>query len=157
MKASDDVQPPPGTIYGENIRLQFSHRSPGNPAHSLVPTYHLRIVDLQNTDVGHINLRIGDTPHILQVVGHIGYEIIPPQRGHGYAEKACRAIAPFAAKFYHDVIITAAPDNLVSLHIIEKLGARFLDEIVVPKHDPTYANGDRRKRRYCWNIRSFLR
>jgi hypothetical protein len=34
---------------------------------------------------------------------------------------------------------------------IERLGAVFLDEIAIPKHDPHYAHGVRVKRRYQWS------
>lgn len=42
------------------------------------------------------------------------------------------------------------PVNYASIHIIEKLGARFIDEVDVPPDDPSYKNGARRKRRYEW-------
>ncbi|MCB1094376.1 MAG: GNAT family N-acetyltransferase [Verrucomicrobiales bacterium] len=143
---------PPSSIYGDCIRLQFSHIFPGNATFGQVHGYHFRIIAPGNVDAGHINFRIGDTPHIREIVGHIGYEIVPAQRGHGYAEKACRALAPFASKHYRSVIITADPANLVSIHIIEKLGARFLNEVAVPSDDIAYASGARRKKRYQWNV-----
>ena len=34
--------------------------------------------------------------------------------------------------------------------IIEKLNGKFLDEIMVPKHDPSYKSGSMLKRRYEW-------
>jgi hypothetical protein len=36
------------------------------------------------------------------------------------------------------------------MRTIERLGARFIDEVVVPPYDPHYQRGSRRKRRYRW-------
>ena len=48
----------------------------------------------------------------------------------------------------------APPDAIsfghVSIRIIERLGARFTDEVPVPPHDPHFQRGSRRKRRYQW-------
>ena len=143
---------PPAIIYGDGITLRYSHLIPGNGRRGLVPAYHFRILDAFEVDSGHINFRVGDTEHITLVAGHIGYEIIPPQRGNSYAEKACRALAPFISRFYREVIITANPDNRISLHIIEKLGSIYVNEIIVPKSDPAYAAGARVKRRYRWRV-----
>ena len=41
----------------------------------LVPYYHFRIIDVDGTDVGHINFRVGDTEHVRVSAGHIGFEI----------------------------------------------------------------------------------
>jgi predicted acetyltransferase len=152
MNQLEALPRPPTWIYGDSIRLHFSHIFPGNATCGQVHGYHFRIVSPGNVDAGHINLRIGDTPHIREVAGHIGYEIIPTQRGHGYAAKACRVLTPFVSKFYQTVIITADPDNLVSIHIIEKLGAQFLNEVAVPRDDVAYTSGARRKKRYQWNV-----
>ena len=153
MSLPDNSPTPPKIIYGETIRLRFSHIFPGNAALGHAPGYHFRILEHRGKDAGHISFRVGETPHILQVAGHIGYEVIPQLRGNGYAEQACRAIAPFISTFYNKVIITANPDNAVSLHIIEKLDAQFLNEIVVPKDDSAYKTGARLKRRYRWIVR----
>ena len=63
---------------------------------------------------------------------------------------ACRALAPAIRTRYEEVILTADPENAASLRIIEELGAVFLNEVNVPESDPTYANGARHRRRYCW-------
>jgi predicted acetyltransferase len=130
--------------------LRFDYKGAGDPSQGIVPFYHYRII-VAALDVGHINFRIGDTPHVRLYSGHIGYEISPPFRGHGYAFQACRALASFVRLFYRQVIITADPDNAASLRTIERLGAAFLDEIAVPESDPHYARGSRVKRRYQWS------
>jgi predicted acetyltransferase len=118
----------------------------------LVPFYHFKITCRDGTIVGHINFRVGDTRHIRLCAGHIGFEILPQHRRHSYSLHACRALAPFIRKHYERVILTVDPDNVASTRTIEKLGARFVDEIEVPPDDPSYAGGARRKRRYEWTL-----
>jgi predicted acetyltransferase len=118
----------------------------------LVPFYHFTIAGRDGTPVGHINFRVGNTRHINVCAGHVGFEILPEYRGHSYALHACRALAPFVRRHYERVILTADPDNVASIRTIERLGARFVEEIDVPPDDPSYAGGARRKRRYEWII-----
>jgi predicted acetyltransferase len=80
-------------------------------------------------------------------VGHIGFEILPSYRGNHLARKACRALRPFIARYYRQVIITADADNAASIRTIQALGAKFLDEGQRPR-EPNRA----RKRRYCWTL-----
>ena len=106
------------------------------------------------TVVGHINLRIGSGRHLSMTVGHIGYAVHPEHRGHSYSYHACLALAPFARQHYDRVVLTVDPDNTPSIRVIEKLGAVFVEEVLVPEDDPAYANGARRKKRYEWVPRS---
>ena len=39
--------------------------------------------------IGYVSLRMGESP-ALYYLGHIGYRIDAPYRGHGYAARACR-------------------------------------------------------------------
>ena len=141
--------PPDDLSFGE-VRLRFERIIPGDPARGFVPAFHFRIIAADGSDVGHINFRVGDTQHVLICVGHIGYEIFEPFRGHGYALQACRAIAPFVRSIYECVTITCDPDNFASVRTIERLGANFTGEVPVPPHDPHYQSGSRRKKRYKW-------
>jgi len=47
------------------------------PGGELVPFYHFKITDKDGNKVGHLNFKVGETNHIMQCVGHIGYEILP--------------------------------------------------------------------------------
>jgi len=60
------------------------------------------------------------------------------------------AASPFVHSFYEAVIITCDPDNHASRRTIERLGARFMDEVPVSPDDPHYQRGSRSKRRYTW-------
>ncbi|MGA2787396.1 MAG: GNAT family N-acetyltransferase [Verrucomicrobiota bacterium] len=141
--------PPDGLSFGQ-VRLQFVRIVPGSVSRGFVPSYHFRIIVADGTDVGHINFRVGETEHVRLCAGHVGYEITATFRGHGFALQACRALAPFVRSFYKSVILTSNPDNSASIRTIEQLGAHFIDEVVVPPHDPHYQSGSRSKKRYQW-------
>jgi predicted acetyltransferase len=146
----EDLPAPPLTLAAGEVSLRFVRVVPGEPARGLVPFYHFRILAADGTDVGHINFRVGESEHVRVAAGHIGYQIGEAFRGHRYALQACRAIAPFVAAVYEAVLITCDPDNQPSRRTIERLGARFMDEVAVPPHDPQYQRGARYKRRYQW-------
>lgn len=145
--------PPAAGLSHDKVYLRFVNIFPGDAARGFVPYYHFRILVAGNLDVGHINFRVGDTAHVRTCAGHIGYEISEPFRGHGFAGQACRALAPFARDFYAEVTITCDPANLASKRTIEKLGARFVDEVLVPPDVPPDERGARAKVRYRWALR----
>lgn len=141
--------PPAAGLAHGKVQLRFVKTFPGDAALGHVPYYHFRILVAGNLDVGHINFRVGNTAHVRTWAGHIGYEIAETFRGHGFAGQACRALAPFARDFYAEVTITCDPDNLASKRTIEKLGARFVDEVLAPPDE----RGARAKVRYRWALR----
>ncbi len=141
---------PPVRLPWGNVVLEFAQAVPADPVLELVPYYHFRITTAEGGDAGFINFRLGDSERILLYAGHIGYEVFEPYRGNRLALAACLAIGPFVRTIYESVIITCNPDNEPSRRTIERLGARFLNEIPVPPEEPAYANGSRAKRRYEW-------
>lgn len=150
MDAHPSLLPvPPEYLEGEAVTLRFETHVPGDAARGFVPYYHFRIL-AGDTDVGHINLRVGDTEHVLKSAGHVGFEIDVPHRGHRYALSACRALASFARSISGRFILTCDADNHPSRRTIELLGAAFIDEVPVPTHDPHYARGSRTKLRFEW-------
>ena len=132
------------------VHLQRREILPGDPSRGLAAIHHFEIMLDDGTVVGHINLRIGSARHLSLTVGHIGYAVRPEHRGHSYSYHACLALAPFARQHYDRVILTVDPANTPSIRTIEKLGAVFVEEVVVPEDDPAYVNGARRKKRYEW-------
>lgn len=138
---------PPAALAFDDVSLFYVGVMPGYRLRGLAPYYHHRIV-VNSADVGHINFRVGDSAHVRLCVGHVGYEVKPYYRGHRYAGKACRALAPLLRRHYAEIILTTDPDNLPSIRTIERLGLQFLDEVTVPPHDPQFARGSRIKRRY---------
>ena len=150
VRAEEPLPIPPETLSSGAVLLRFDRIVSGEPSRDFVPFYHFRILAAGGTDVGHINFRVGDTDHVQVSAGHIGYVVLEPFRGHGYAFQACRAIAPFVRSVYGAVIITCDPDNHASRRTIERLGASFIEEVAVPVNDPHYQRGSPIKRRYQW-------
>jgi RimJ/RimL family protein N-acetyltransferase len=148
-KKQDALPLPPAILSFGQVRLRFVQIVPGNPSRGFVPAYHFRILNAAGADAGHINFRMCGTEHVRVCAGHIGFEILEAARGHGYAFEACRALAPFVRSFYDSVTITCNPDNVASIRTIERLGARFMDEVPVPPHDPHFKHS-RSKKRYQW-------
>lgn len=98
---------------------------------------------------GSISLRIGHGVNLDRYLGHIGYHVLPPARGHHFAERACRLLLPLARAHGHKVLwITCNPENLASRRSLERLGAVYVDTVPVPKENSLYSQGDRQKCRY---------
>ena len=137
-------------LFSETIHLRLDRIDPADPVGKLVPSFHFAIENSQGERVGHINFRVGNTRHILQCAGHVGFEIHPQHQGKAYAFHACQALAPFIRQFYSHVILTSDPSNAPSIRTLEKLGAEYLDEVDVSADDPAYGAGARQKKRYAW-------
>lgn len=146
------LEPFDGELASGPVRLKFDSMVSFEPGGQKVPYYHFKIHNDHEDEVGFINFRVGGTRHVNLVAGHVGYEVHEAFRGHSYSYHACVALKPLLRKHYDMVLITVDPDNAPSIRIIEKLGARFLNEVEVPSDDPAYANGARRKRRYEWVV-----
>lgn len=146
----EELPEPPAHLIHEEVEIVFSHKTPPDRRRGFAAGYYFIVKNANAREVGHLNLRIGRSPHITNVAGHIGYEILLKHRGHHYAEKACRALGTWARIFGMDFIITADPDNMASLRTIENLGTEFIDEVPVPEDDPHFIRGSRYKRRYLW-------
>jgi RimJ/RimL family protein N-acetyltransferase len=97
-------------------------------------------------------LRIGFDAEIY-CSGNIGYRLDERYRGFGYAAKAANLVIPLAASHHmHYITITCNPDNIPSAKTAEKLGAKYLEFVKLPKESQQYKNGDRFKRRYVLTL-----
>tara|TARA_B100000941_G_C28425316_1_gene511119 strand:+ start:455 stop:880 length:426 start_codon:yes stop_codon:yes gene_type:complete len=134
----------------ENVYLHCQKVVDGIPHLGYVPYYHFLISNDAGTPLGHINFRVGDTEHVTNVAGHIGYGIHAEHRGQGYAAKACLALKPWIKQFYRQVWITSDPKNAASRKTVEKIGAEYVDTIDVPEHETQYQQGSKTKCRYRW-------
>lgn len=139
-------------IFGPVTLNHEKYVEPPKADSELVPFHHFLIENEKGEVVGHINFRIGNTSHVQNCAGHLGYAINEAFRGKHYSLYACLAIKPFIQDFYSSILITAEVDNAPSINIIEKLGAEYLDQVVVPKTDPGYVHGARQKVRYKWAV-----
>lgn len=140
-------------IVGDEVALLLNRYLQGDRALEGVPAYLFDIVLLDGTLVGQIDLRIGQTPALISYAGQVGYGIDAPYRGHGYAAEACRLLVPVALD--HDMTalwITCNPDNKASIRTCERLGARLVERVSVPRWSELWRRGDREKLRYYWPL-----
>lgn len=102
--------------------------------------------------VGYISLRLGESPQ-LYYLGHIGYRIEEPYRGHGYAARACQMIIPLMQELHlKSICITANPDNIPSRKTCEKIGCILESIVTVPPQHLYVCSGDTEKCRYILRI-----
>jgi tagatose 1,6-diphosphate aldolase len=125
---------------------------PGNPTMGMAPAYHFWMKAAGSRSalpiVGGIVLRLGDTPDLHRIAGHIGYHVYPFARGNHYAELACRLLLPLAKTHGLDPVwITCNPDNWASRRTCERLGAEFIEIVPVPQDHPLYPK-EKQKCRY---------
>ncbi len=78
--------------------------------------------------LGRVSIRHQLTPLLLQVGGHIGYDVRPSARGQGHATEMLRAALPIANSLGIDpVLVTCHVGNLASRRVIEKCGGVLED------------------------------
>lgn len=98
--------------------------------------------------IGYVSLRMGESP-ALYYLGHIGYRIDAPYRGHGYAAKACRMLLPFLRELQlKSVCITANPENTASRKTCENIGCYLESIVAVPSAYRAVCSGADHKCRY---------
>lgn len=104
---------------------------------------------LPGSIVGALGMRIGHNREIRMYAGHIGYNVLPAARGHRFAERAVRLLLPLAAAYgLKPLIITSNPDNTASRRTLERLGAKLIDVVPIPRMHAFYGVGERQKCRY---------
>lgn len=102
--------------------------------------------------VGYVSLRLGESP-ALYYLGHIGYRIEEPFRGHGYAARACRLILPLMRDLQlRSVCITANPENTPSRKTCEKIGCELESITAVPAAYRALCAGAEYKCRYILTV-----
>ena len=141
----------------ELLKLAPNGRERANPARGRVPSYsfwmRLNQVDGYRPPVpmgGSISLRISDSRDVELYFGHLGYNVFPPARGRHLAERACRLLIPLATSHgLEQLWITCNPDNIASRRTCERLGARYVETVDLPRNNVLYQRGERQKCRYC--------
>ncbi|MCE5343288.1 MAG: GNAT family N-acetyltransferase, partial [Eubacteriales bacterium] len=100
--------------------------------------------------VGELALRIGDSAEQFYL-GHIGYHIDPPFRGHAYASKACRLCVTLMKTFgMGSAVITTDPGNLPSIRTCLRLGCLLETTVAVPQKVRDKLDISPEKNRYIW-------
>lgn len=140
----------PGRLVDGELELVLLDKYPGDPVLKWVPTYRFKMTLLGRSDlVGRIDLRMGDTEHIVMYAGHIGYGVEEAYRGHHYAARACRLLMRLARSHHmKELWITCNPDNIASRRTCELAGAKFVEIVDLPKDTDMYQRGERQKCRY---------
>jgi predicted acetyltransferase len=76
-----------------------------------------------------ISIRHRLTPRLLEIGGHIGYDVRPAARLRGHATAMLRAVLPYALALGIDpALLTCDTDNVGSRKVIEANGGVFEDE-----------------------------
>ena len=140
----------PGQLIDDDLELHLVEESPGDPTRNYVPTYKFKMsLAGQDNEIGHIQLRVGNTHHIVMYAGHIGYGVAPEHRGHRYAARACKLLFPLTIGHgLRTLWITCNPDNIASRRTCELAGARLVEIVDLPADTDMYQEGERQKCRY---------
>ena len=137
------------------VELVCVEKLPADHIRGYAPSYNFEI-RLNGTRIGLISLRVGYSRNLFYS-GQIGYSIDAPYRGNGYAGMACRLMIPLMRA--HDmtkVLITNNPDNIASRRVCEKLGAKLLRIVKIPRSHELYKAGDRYKNIFEWDIENSI-
>jgi predicted acetyltransferase len=79
--------------------------------------------------IGRIVVRHRLTQWLLDVGGHIGYDVRPSARGQGHATRILHAVLPAAHRLGVDpALLTCDDDNIASRKVIEANGGVFEDQ-----------------------------
>ena len=79
--------------------------------------------------LGEIRIRHELTPYLLHAAGHIGYDIAPAHRRHGYGTLMLRLALPMAAALgIEQALLVCERGNVASRRIIERNGGVLEDE-----------------------------
>ena len=140
----------PGRLVDGDLVLVLAEKYPGDPAINYVPAYKFSMtLGEQATEIGHIDLRVGNTNHIVMYGGHLAYGVAPEYRGHHYAARACRLLLPLAKSHGLKTLwITCNPDNVASRRTCELAGATLVEIVDLPEDTDMYQRGERQKCRY---------
>jgi predicted acetyltransferase len=108
------------------LRADAREESPGPDGH--VPATTLWWVD-DEVYLGRLTIRHRLTPHLMNVGGHIGYDVRPSARQRGHATAMLAAALPVARGLGIDrVLVTCDDDNIASRKVIEANGGVLEDQ-----------------------------
>jgi predicted acetyltransferase len=144
----------PGHLIDGDLELVLLEQYPGDPLANRVPAFKFGMrLRGELPDIGNVELRVGNTTHLVMYAGHLGYVVNAAQRGHGYAARACRLLLPLALSHGLKTLwITCSPDNVASQRTCERLGAEYVETVDLPEDTDMYQRGRRQVCRYWLEI-----
>jgi len=142
----------PGVLADNELALVCVEKQQADPIKKYVPAYAFEM-RLGGVVAGSVHLRIGFTD-ALYYGGHIGYEVYEAFRGHSYAARSCRLLAPLLKRHgYKQVLVNNDPENWASRRTCEKIGAKLVRIAEVPRWHELYTQmGRRRECIWEWNL-----
>ena len=133
------------------VELVCVEKLPADHIRGYAPSYNFAI-KTRGVRIGAISLRVGFSRNLFYT-GQIGYAVDAPFRGRGYAGKACLLMIPLMrAHGMTKVLITNNPENIASRRVCEKLGAKLLRIVKIPRTHELYKFGDRYKNIFEWDF-----
>ena len=115
------------------VEQERSHAQGKNQPEGYVPQTEFWLVD-NGEYIGHVGVRQRLNEHLLQIGGHIGYDIRPSKRGKGYGNKILELALQKAKEIGVEKIrITCDVDNVASRKIIEKNGGVLENQVPNPE------------------------
>ena len=97
---------------------------PGQPI-----SFHYWAVDGERF-IGEFQLRTEFTQELMSGIGSIGYAVRVSEQGKGYGTEILKQGLRIAKKHgMNRVLLNINAENLVSIHVCEKLGGKLMDEI----------------------------
>ena len=112
-------------VFCEAVRADALEETPRPQAH--VPCTTLWWVDGDDY-LGRIAIRHRLTDFLLEVGGHIGYDVRPTRRREGHATEMLRQSLPWARDLGMDpALVTCDDDNVGSIRVIENAGGELED------------------------------
>lgn len=132
---------------GEVVDLVKRYFLSEDNAYDGVPTVYYDIyLHGTNHKVGKCDLRL-KLDERMYYYGHVGYNILPSERGHNYSYYACKILFKIAKELYSfkEIYITCDPENEASYKILKKLNGELVEVTDIPEGHELYRKGMRYK------------
>ncbi|UTH72719.1 GNAT family N-acetyltransferase [Chromobacterium sp. IIBBL 290-4] len=83
--------------------------------------------------VGSIRLRLGETAVIQDEIGHVGYEVLPQWRGHGFGKVLLQYVQSLGnVPVCGNWVLVCDATNIASIRTIEACGGQRLEDMPQP-------------------------
>jgi len=126
-------------LANDKITLRILEKNMGDNA--ILPFYYYSIFDKRDNHAGYISVRIGNNIHSYYN-GHVGFEVFDGYQGNGYAYEAATLVIEIAkAHGMAKIYLTCTQSNIASCKIFEKLSAKKIEIVKIPKECFFYREG----------------